>query len=405
MRHFVLGVITLMMASCSTGNTPTPAPNTDFVVSGKGVQVLLEATFDPNAGDGNFYSTALSAQDDGIVSWTYGRGACCGIPPTLYRRKFDGKTGQVLTPDGDLTKITRTDLFTGGPDGFGAAIRYVQGTGKLYESTRNHVTGDVPDYTNNDTNTFTGPPLVYPDGDVVISSNPSPNSNGQFNYTSQMWVRRKHGVNDQFFQTLNQTGTNPDTFWHGGICFPSDANGGLSCLTSTTSQVLIVDVQGSSTVTPKIVGSAPFVGYRIENPINISPSFKIKTSVNHAKSVVLMRESVNYPDGYHYSTFIVDNATHQVKVVVANQVLTDLYRFQEEPDFDMDGNIYFFKWRSSLETSDHVSLIKQTATGPTVLKSEFLVSPTTPHALVVSATGSLYAVLASKTHFAVCALN
>jgi hypothetical protein len=413
MPHLVLGVIALMLAGCSNESTPpTSGPDTGFLTPGKGVRVLMEATFDAG-GDGPVSSTALSAQDDGAVSWTYGNGVCCGGSPVLYRRKFDGQTGQALTPDGDLKKITRTDLYTGGPDQFGASIRYVQGTGKLYQSTKNVVTGDVPDYVNLDSNTFLGPPLVYPDGDVVISSNPSPIGITPYNYTAQLWVRRKHGTQAEFFQTLNQTGNDPDAFWHGGICFPSDANGAISCLTSTASKVLVIDMQGSSTNAPKIVGSAPFSGVRIVNAGNVSPTYEVKTSADHAKSVVMLRDSISYEDGYFvngkryagylFSTFIVDNVTHQVKVVVSSQVLTDWFRFGGL-DFDMDGNIYFFKWPAG-QASERVEVMKQTAAGPTVLKSEFLVAPTTPHALAVSASGKLYAVLANKAHFAVCGLN
>ena len=413
--QLVLGIITLALASCSIESKPPTNndPNVGYFVEGKGVRILFEATFDSNVGSGPLSSTALSAQDDGVVSWTYGRGACCGGSPTLYRSKFDGKTGQAFTPDGDLTKITRTDLWTGGPDQSGASIRYVQGTGKLYQSTINRVTGDVPDFINSDNNTFAGPPMVYPDGDVVISSNPSPVAITSYAYTSQLWVRRKHSTQAEIFQTLNQTGNDPDAFWHGGICFPSDARGAISCLTSTASKALVIDMQGSSTNAPKIVGSSPFSGVRIVNALNVSPTYEVKTTPDHAKSVVMLRDSISAEDGYFvggkryqgylFSSFIVDNATHQVKVVVSSQVPTDWYRFGGV-DFDMDGNIYYFKWPTR-QASDQVEIIKQTATGPTTLKSGFLVSPTTPYSITVSASGNLYAVLANKEHFAVCALN
>jgi hypothetical protein len=405
----------MILAGCSPDGSAPTKPDTDsgFLVPGKGVRVLLEATFDGTGRDGPVSSTALSAQDDGTVSWTYGQGTCCGFSK-LYRKKFDGQTGQVLTPDGDLKKITRTDLYTGGPDGFGASIRYVQGTGKLYQSTKNVVTGDVPDYLNLDSNTFLGPPLVYTDGDVVISSNPAPIGITSYAYSSQMWVRRKHGTQAEIFQTLNATGDDPDAFWHGGVCYPSDANGAISCLTTTASKVLVIDMQGSGLNAPKIVGSTPFSGVRIINAVNISPTYEVKTSADHSKSVVMLRDSISAADGYIvdgkrnqgylFSTFIVDNVTHQVKVVVSSQLLKDFYDLRSL-DFDLDGNIYFFKWRSSLESSDRVEVIKQTATGPTVLKGGFLVSPTTPYTLSVSASGKVYAVLANKTHFAVCGLN
>jgi hypothetical protein len=410
----MLGIITVILASCSPDGATPAKPDTDsgFLVPGKGVRVLLEATFGADGGDGPISSTALSAQDDGAVSWTYGQGTCCGFSK-LYRKKFDGQTGQVLTPDGDLKKITRTDLYTGGPDQFGASIRYVQGTGKLYQSTKNVVTGDVPDYLNLDSNTFLGPPLVYPDGDVVISSNPVPNGITTYAYSSQMWVRRKHGTQAEFFQTSNQTGDDPDAFWHGGVCYPSDANGAISCLTTTASKVLMIDVQGSSSSTPKIVGSTPFSGVRIVNATNISPTYQVKTTPDHAKSVVMLRDSISAQDGYFvdgkryqgylFSSFIVDNLTRQAKVVVSGQVLTDRWDFGGV-DFDLNGNIYYFKWPST-QSSDQVEAIKLTPTGPTVLKGGFLVAPTTPYSMTVSASGKVYAVLANKAHFAVCGLN
>jgi hypothetical protein len=415
LHHLVRGIIIMILASCSPDGATPAKPDTDsgFLVPGKGVRVLLEATSDATNLDGSLSSTALSAQDDGTVSWTYGQSVCCGGPPKLYRKKFDGQTGQVLTPDGDLKKITRTDLYTGGPDQFGASIRYVQGTGKLYQSTKNVVTGDVPDYRNLDSNTFTGPPLVYPDGDVVISSNPSPIGTTANTFISQLWVRRKHGAQADFFQTFNGTANDPDAFWHGGICFPSDANGTISCLTSTASKVLVIDVQDANPNIPKIIGSAPFSGVRIINAVNISPTYAVKTSADHAKSVVMLRDSISAEDGYLvdgkryqgylYSTFIVDNLTHQVKVVVSSQILKDLYEFRGL-DFDMDGNFYFFKWPTG-QSSDRAEVIKQAAAGPTVLKGGFLVSPTTPYTLSVSASGKVYAVLANKAHFAVCGLN
>ena len=412
-KSFKILMVLIMTAGCSapdTSSTPTsdPKSTTGFLVPGKGVRVLLEATIDPTISGTSINSTALSAQDDGTVSWTYGTGACCGGSPTLYRRKFDGQTGKALTPDGDLKKITRTDMVAGF-DQYGGSIRYVQGTGKLYQSTRNNVTGDVPDYTNSDNNTFTGPPLVYPDGDVVISSNPTPIGITPYNYSSQLWVRRKHGANNQFFQTINQTGNDPDAFWHGGVCYPSDANGAITCLTSTASQALVIDVQGSGSVTPKIVGSAPFAGARIQNAINISVQFRVKTRADHSKTTIFMLEAGDNalgdkPGTNRYSTFIVDNLTHAVTVVVASQILTDVYDRYNGLDFDFEGNIYFFKW-SAAEQSDKASVVKQTAAGPSVFKSDFLVASTTPHALVVSATGSVYAVLGGKGHFAVCGLN
>ena len=414
-HQLILSVVILTLIGCTADSKPTTItdPNADYFVAGKGVRLLFEAKFDPNVGVGPLSSTALSAQDDGAVSWTYGRDACCGGSPILQRSKFDGKTGQVLTPDGDLKKITRTDLWTGGPDQFGASIRYVQGTGKLYQSTTNRVSGDVPDYINPDNNTFTGPPIVYPNGDVVISSNPSPIGITSYQYNSQMWVRRKHGTQNEFFQTQNITGNDPDAFWHGGICYPSDANGAISCLTSTASKVLVIDVQGSTTNTPKIVGSAPFSGVRIVNAVNVSPTYEVKTTPDHTKSVVMLRDSISAEDGYFvdgkryqgylFSSFVVDNVTRQVKVVVSSQVPTDWYRFGGI-DFDMNGNIYYFKWPAR-QASDQVEIIKQTAAGPTTLKSGFLISPTTPSSITISASGSLYAVLASKTQFAVCALN
>jgi hypothetical protein len=415
LHHLMLGIITVIPVSCSPdGAAPTkPETDTGFLVPGKGVRVLLEATSDADNLDGSLSSTALSVQDDGAVSWTYGQSVCCGGPPKLYREKFDGQTGQLLTPDGDLKKITRTDLYTGGPDGFGASIWYVQGTGKLYQSTKNAVTGDVPNYVNLDSNTFTGPPIVYPDGDVVISSNPAPIGITSFSYNSQMWVRRKHGTQAEIFQTQNVTGDDPDAFWHGGICYPSDANGAISCLTATASKVLVIDVQGSGLHAPKIVGSTPFPGVRIVNAVNISPTYQVKTSADHAKSVVMLRDSISAEEGYMvdgkryqgylYSTFVVDNRTHQVNVVVSSQLLKDLYDFRGS-DFDLDGNFYYFKWPTG-QSSDRVEVIKQTATGPTVLKGGFLVAPTTPYTLSVSASGKVYAVLANKAHFAVCGLN
>jgi hypothetical protein len=415
LHHLVLGIITVILASCSPdGATPTnPDTTTGSIIPGKGVRVLLKATYDLSLGSGSIHSTALSAQDDGAISWTYGVGTCCGFS-TLYRKKFDGQTGKVLTPDGDLKKITRTDLFTG-PDQFGASIRYVQGTGKLYQSTKNVVTGDVPDYVNPDNFTFAGPPLVYPDGDVVISSNPSPIETSLGVYDSQLWVRRKHGTTAEFFQTSNETRYDPDAFWHGGVCYPSDANGAISCLTATPSKVLVIDMQGSTNNTAKIVGSTPFSGVRIINGLDVSPTYRVKTSADHAKSVVLFRDSISAGDlysvdgkpyrGYLYSTFIVDNVTRQIKVVVSSRILKGIYISGSlDFDFDMDGNVYYFTWNSSPDTP--VEVIKETAAGPTVLKSGFVTYPTTPHALAVSASGKVYAVLAGKNiGFAVCGLN
>lgn len=227
------------LTSCKKDDTSGTEPSKSFLESNANMKVLFSYKFPYEAGLPGIASTKISVQDDGNFSWCFGKKQNGQI--SLYRFKIDGASGAALTADGDLSKITDFALYTA--DEQNGKITFVEGTGKLYQSTKGLAVGDIPTYSKVDAS-FNGLPIVSQNGDVYISSNPHPISTTSIDRIAQMWAHYKVGNLSKFHLTQHQTGNNPDSWWHGGTVFPSGA-GALTGFAYTRSKAYLIDLSNS----------------------------------------------------------------------------------------------------------------------------------------------------------------
>lgn len=229
----------LLFAQCKKKESNNPQTDASFLNSNAKTKVLFTQEFESDGQLHGYVSTKISAQDDGNVSWVFGRSENLGVP-TLYRKKIDGTTGAVLVADGDLSKITHPELYSASTPAE-AAILFVQGTDKMYQSTLNSAQGDIPTFGVSDIS-FKAFPRVLQNGDVIVSSSPHPISTSISTYVAQMWAHYKTGGITKTIQTQYVTGFTPDEWWHGGVVFPS-GGGRLSAFTYKRHQALLIDME------------------------------------------------------------------------------------------------------------------------------------------------------------------
>lgn len=356
----------LGLTQCKKPDHIGPATQDLFLEENANMKVLFSYAFPADDIVTKYASTKISAQDDGNFSWCFGREQ--SGTKTLYRFKIDGKTGAELTPDGDLSKFQNSKYYS--PDEQGGKITFVEGTGKLYLSTKGLAIGDIPRYENNNLS-FNGLPKVEPNGDVIISSNPHPISTTLLDRYAQMWAQYKPvGSGNKEYLTQYASGNNPNSWWHGGIVFPS-GNNNISGFAYSHSGAYLVDMTNSLQNTLIYQDSIPFTA-----PLLIDETFTAhyftRSAADNSKTVVIAKEYSNTNREIYFSTFIINNLSHKITKVLDKSILTDLDEYGNSWDADLDGNIYYIA--SSIATGpERQSISKATSSGISILRENFLI--------------------------------
>lgn len=360
----ILSAILLTIACKKDENSESESQNSSFLENNANMKVLFSYQFPFEEGLAGIASTKISVQDDGNYSWCFGKKQNGAIK--LYRFKIDGSTGAELPPDGDLSKISNFNLYTA--DEQNGKITFVEGTGKLYQSTLGSAVGDIPTYSVSDVS-FNGLPVIAQDGDAYISSNPHPISTTILDRIAQMWSYYKHNGISNLYITQHHTGNNSDTWWHGGTVFPS-GGGTLSGFAYTRTKAFLIDLSNSQQNSTIYYDSIPFTAPLLTSEA-FTANYFTRTSLDKAKTIIVAKEYANTGMEIYFSTFIINNLTHKITKVVDKAVLPDFNPYGNSWDVDLDGNIYYIT--SNIASGrEKQGISKATATNIISIRSNFL---------------------------------
>lgn len=386
-----LALSLLLFAQCKKDKGANPeADNSSFLNSNAKTKVLFTHRFENDGQIHGYTSTRISAQDDGNVSWIFARSANMSSSIDLYRKKIDGNTGTVLEADGDLSKITHPELYAAGTTSE-AAILFVQGTDKMYQSTLNSAQGDIPTFGVSDI-TLTAYPRIMRNGDAIVSSNPHPINIAFSTFTAQMWAHYKTGGVTKTVQTQHTTGNNPDEWWHGGMVYPS-GGGQLSAFTYSRFKAWLIDMEHSEETSVAYHDSIPFNAPVLNGPV-FTVQYFTKASPDNAQTTILVQECAQLTMDVYYSTFVINNLTHKITKVVEKATLPNAVQGGNAIDFDEAGNIYYIRMEGG--STNKTGIVRRSATGATDLRTDFLKPGAEAYEIAISKSGRIFLAITSQ---------
>ena len=341
---YSLAALLLLMA-CSknkdeASNSADVKANAPYFKSGNGIKYLttysepVSGRF-PTAG-----SLALSLTDDQKIHWVFFRNSA------IFRKTVNVANGDTLATEGNLQKVGARMIdnpYDGAePDRY----LFVPYSNKLYRSYRSgpaeyKVVGDVPNFTIGGYDGKAIQPLLYANGDVMmhyagnISANLGEITTMIGAYLSHNGVLSHARVEKTLPNGARSTAY--DRIYHGGITFPADNNGGLKSFGFTNYKAYLFKHSATATAVTDSIDYAG-VPFNVGSVVPNVPFFA-KTSKDMSKTTLLCYEPddrKNFSGKYKFSTFIIDNTTNKIQLVVNKQLMPLM-----EYDFDLEGNIYF----------------------------------------------------------------
>lgn len=388
----ILAALLLLMACSKNKDEASDAAaaktNAPYFKSGNGIKYLTTYSEPVSGRFPTIGSLALSLTDDQKVHWVFFRNS------GILRKTINSATGDTLATEGNLEKVGARIINNSYDGAEPDRYLFVPYTNKLYRSYRSgwaeyKVVGDVPDFTIGGYDGKAIQPLLYANGDVMMHYAGSISANlGQITTMIGAYLSHNGVLSHAKVEKILPNGTRStayDRIYHGGITFPADNNASLKSFGFTNYKAYLFKHLGTTTTA---VDSIEYAGVPF-NPGSVVPHvpFFAKTSKDMSKTTILCYEPddrANFSGKYKFSTFIIDNNTNKIQLVVNKQLMALM-----DHDFDLEGNIYF------ADNASGAKITKLSAAGESIFAQNFF--GTTSISKIYAQGGKIFLVCTSGT--------